>query len=244
MSNKRSKILITRAAEQAEIDCKFYHDHGIDTALCPMSEIADVPFSLPDWDDYDGLIFTSANGVHAYAKALAERSTEIFCVGKQTADAAAGYGFPEIHSAEGNAQSLLTMIKSNPDFSARHYLYLRGRDVSCDLEALLKDDGIACSSAIVYEAKLVDRLDEDMIHALKNNEIAAVSFLSRRSADNFVRLVRANDLEDALKCTKALCLSDAVLECVRVFEWASTHVSPVSDGQVFKEFCLDIIQQP
>ena len=96
------------------------------------------------------------------------------------------------------------------------------------------------NSKIIYKSILAKDLPVTVVNALKNHDVSQVAFLSSRTAMNFVNLVRLNGLEDALKHTKALCISNSVLECVRVLNWKSTHVSERPDGVAFKDLILNM----
>ena len=52
-----------------------------------------------------------------------------------------------------------------------------------------------------------------------------MTFFSPRTAGSFVRLIAAADLEDALKTTIAVCLSETVREKLQSLRWKSVLVA-------------------
>lgn len=242
MSNETATILLTRPIEQARQDAVFFEKNNVQTMFAPMLEIEKILFQIADIDQYDTLIFTSMHGIYAFCDAYSQRDIQVLCVGKATARVAKNQGFQNVLHADGDVSSLIHMITNSNNLKSKRYLYLQGMHINQDLAQILKSHNIPCDNMIVYEAKLVENLTEDIQDALRNDDIDAISFMSVRTAENFVRLIRASNLKNALKTTKALCFSDSMLECVRVLEWESTHVYFTSENDTFKEFCLNILK--
>jgi len=77
--------------------------------LSPLIEIKMLPVQR-QLTQYRGLIFTSENGVRAFAQAYGKHNVPAYCVGERTADAARAAGL-RAFSANGSADDLVTMIK-------------------------------------------------------------------------------------------------------------------------------------
>lgn len=241
MSGNSKTILVTRPTLLSQKDAAFFQEKGFQTLIAPMLEIGAIPFSMPDLTQYQGLIFTSASAVRIFCEVSEDREMPVYCVGQQTSQYALKQGFLNVHAADGDVLSLVDMIAADKELQSCHFLYLRSLYISNDLAALLEKKGIRCASCEIYDAQMTDAFPPEVLQSIQGRQVDAIGFMSARSAENFVHLVRAQKLENCLKDTKALCLSDSVLECVRILDWASTHVSPSADGDVFREFCVSVL---
>ena len=115
-----ARVLVTRAAEQAPAMVEALREAGAEAVVIPMirlappEDFAPIDAALARLEDYDAILFTSANAVRflvaraaELARPLLERSPAVACVGSATADAAREAGFsvavtPESrHDAEG-----------------------------------------------------------------------------------------------------------------------------------------------
>lgn len=77
--------------------------------LSPLIEIEMLPMQGP-LAQYHGLIFTSENGVRAFAQAYGQHDMPAYCVGERTAKAARAAGL-RASSANGTADDLVAMVK-------------------------------------------------------------------------------------------------------------------------------------
>lgn len=231
-------LVLTRPAKQAKQDIAFFKENGIDCLSAPMINIRRVSYSDPSFDEVDCLVFTSANALDFLDIPKRYLKIPVIVVGAQTAEAASGKGFASIKNCEGDACDIIDYISSREELKSKRFLYVRGKDVRLDMAAALAQMEISCANLIVYESVLTETMPDNLAALLNKGEIKGVSFLSVRTAENFARLVRVNKLEDALQSTKGLCISDSVLECVRVFNWGSTHVSSAPDGDAMKDLIL------
>jgi len=82
------RALITRPREDAEEIAEQLRARGIESVIEPMLAIVPVPHPGLDLTDVQALLFTSANGVRAFAAATTVRSLPVFAVGDATAAAA------------------------------------------------------------------------------------------------------------------------------------------------------------
>jgi uroporphyrinogen-III synthase len=118
------RVVVTRAAHQAEELAGPLRDLGADVILVPVIEIAPPadPSRLREAaahvDDYDWLIFTSANGVEAFAAVLpvspGKCKARIATVGAATRESAEQHGFsvalvPKRYVAESLVEAFATM---------------------------------------------------------------------------------------------------------------------------------------
>lgn len=221
-------VLITRPHQAAKQTAQELIDMGFTAYIAPTLKFIPLEFTLPHAEDYQALIFTSAQGVTCFTDALPDGSPfyalPTLCVGDHTAHAAEAAGFKTTRSAAGNAKDLLALIEThhtqNPQ--DKPYLYIRGQDIAQPLEEWLSDHNIANEHIVVYEAVPTETLPQDVLDALKNQEIEYVLFFSARTAQNFVDLMRKHGVEAHIKDIKALSISEGVLGCVQDLGWKHT----------------------
>ena len=221
-------ILITRPQEDADIFAKELGKLSFQTLCEPMLEIHPLPFETPEISQVSGLIFTSANAVRLFAPQIKQRTIPAYCVGKQTAEAAQEQGFTNVLCAENTDGDLTTLISKNhvPD---KPLLHVRGADVTGNIVEGLKLHNIGVETLIIYKAELTKALSPQGTEALRNKTLTAVTFFSRRTAENFMRLTTKEGLLDSLKTTKALCISIGVLECVQPALWQDAYSAETPD---------------
>jgi len=145
-------IWVTRTAEGAENTACAIEALGHEAIVAPVLavETLDVRLDQP----FDAVIFTSRNGVHAFARLSDRRDAPAWCVGDATADAARTAGFDAIVSAEGDVEALFALMKEK---APRHfrYLYASAKTPSAPLTAWLWAEGFRVSQTPVYDTVAV-----------------------------------------------------------------------------------------
>lgn len=159
--------------------------------VAPLLEIAFTPRPL-DLDGVGFLLFTSANGVEAFAAASPDRSRPALCVGEMTAAAARALGF-EARSAAGDVTALAALAASFWKKGDGTMLHVRGRHAAGDLAGALAARGIPVISAELY--KQVSRPLADAAHdIIARGEAAVIPLFSPRTARLFAAATADLDL--------------------------------------------------
>ena len=188
----------------------------------PMLEIQFVNQPFGDLDHCDAYVFTSRYGVDGFLRQGAVNTTPTYIVGQAGREYALGHGFhcvdPVFSCAEEMAQQIIADGR-------KHVFYARGRDIRFDMKSVLLARGIKCEEQIVYRAEKIGYFPAQALEILQAKEEAYALFFSVRAAQNFQELCRKTGQKDALNSIKALCLSDAVLECLDHTQWAGAYVS-------------------
>lgn len=221
-------VLITRPAEDAAETAAAVAALGYRVLCTPALEIHDTDEPLPDPALYQGVIFSSANGVRAFSRRYPPAgyfSIPVFAVGEHTADVARKAGFVQVQSGQGTMKDLTASMKAQITPGAR-LLHLRGQDMRENPADYLSTpiDGIT-----LYRADPVTRLEPEALAALREGAVQAVLFYSARSAASFVSALKNDWPEADLRATRALCLADSVIESLNRFNWAAIHVSLTPD---------------
>lgn len=173
-------LLLTRPeAQSARFAAAFQARFGTDIAIRTAPIMAIRPTGVPvDLGGVSGLIFTSENGVSAFAETHQERSLTAYCVGDRTAQAARAAGFAA-YSARGTADDLIAdLLKAPP---AGRLIHLRGAHARGNVAERLTQAGLPTSECIVYDqtARPVPR---DVLNAVAEARRTLLPLFSPRSA--------------------------------------------------------------
>ena len=173
-------IVITRPEPQAStFAAALRQAHGgpLDILIAPLMKIESVDFPAP-LTAPDHLIFTSANAVAQAAQLKITQKPLAWCVGQQTADAAAQAGFAT-RVAHGNSQDLVELIVAAAPTG--HFLHLRGEHATGKIAEMLTAHGIPCAEVVVYSQKQ-QAPPKALLTALQAGDGVIVPLFSPRSA--------------------------------------------------------------
>jgi len=92
------------------------------------------------------------------------------------------------------------------------FLYLRGKDVSFDMTKYFDEAEICLDEAVCYDAQKAAGFSDAFLSHLKADEIGAISFFSKRSAEAFLGHAKNSQVLECLNRINALCISESVLE--------------------------------
>lgn len=205
----------------AELD-----NRGFRHLSAPMLNIVfPAPAEPLDINDYQAVIFTSANGVRSFTKLSDNRSLPAYCVGDATAQTCRDYGFDDVHSANGDIHDLAALIRKMVDPARGPLFHPAARKTAGDLGQMLIADGYQIHRQTVYEAQESRTLPEDVLKALRKHHVEAILFFSPRTAETFAKLVHSYKLERDLSGTSAICLSPAVQSKISDLTWHRTRVA-------------------
>lgn len=179
---QRPVLLLTRpraqserfAAEAAE---RLGHPPVV---IAPLIEIAPRPIDRAP-AAYGTLLFTSENGVAAFAAQSGLRDRPAVCVGPRTEAAARAEGFEArwVSAEGGDAEALIRAILA--ERPPEPLLHLRGSHAAASLRTRLGAAGLACDEAVVYAQNCVP-LSPEGVAALKATAPVVLPLFSPRSA--------------------------------------------------------------
>jgi uroporphyrinogen-III synthase len=220
------RALITRPEEDAAPLAEALAERRVEVMVEPLLVIRVLDDVAVDLDGVQALLFTSANGVRAFAARSARRDIGVLAVGDASATAAREAGFKHIESAGGDVGDLVRLIKARLDPRAGALFHAAGSVVAGDLAGQLAEAGYQLRRVMLYEAKPADALSPETLAALADRSIDLVLFFSPRTATTFVELVRkAADPRVTAGCAvaTALCLSPAVAKAAGAITWKSVR---------------------
>lgn len=148
------RVWITRAQPGAARTAAGLSVLGFEPVVAPLLTIRPLA-AAPDLAAVAALVFTSPNGVEAFAALVPPphlRDRPVFAVGDATAEAARAAGFAEARSAAGDIHALARLIDAAPPLGL--ILAPGAREPAGDLPALLPDRRI--QRLPVYAAEETD----------------------------------------------------------------------------------------
>jgi uroporphyrinogen-III synthase len=200
----QAKIWVTQSLPRGRETAADYARLGLEPIVAPVLQISPVTPTPSDPDSRALLIFTSRNGVEAFAKACARRANPVICVGDATAELARSVGFVHVRSAEGNAQDVVKLVlKTVP--RSQPLRHCCGEHVKGRLAEQLSEAGYKIERAIYYSASPVDQTDVNV------GGVKYVALYSPRGALAFSDLVKGKDVSH-IRSLSISGATDAVLE--------------------------------
>ncbi len=198
-------VVITRTRQQASDLRAMLDDLGALTLEAPTIELvppqnwSEVDEAIQRISQYDWLVLTSANGVAALAQRLEAlgldarhfSNTHIAVIGEATGDslrqqlAIRADLMPPRFVAESLAEELI----QKHQVEGKRFLLLRADIARPALPKLLTQAGADVTELTVYQTKRPEALPDDVLSALRNNEVDWITFTSSSTARNMVDLL-------------------------------------------------------
>lgn len=228
MTAVRSLILVTRPAEEAERTAAALAARGYDALAEPLLSIEPLPDGsqvLGDLAGVSALLFTSVNGVRAFATACPRRDLAVYAVGPTTAAAAREAGFSDVAVAGGDVEALARLIVAERRPQQGRLLHAAGEAVAGDLAGRLEATGYDVRRVALYRARLAEALSAPARDTLVSGRLNGALFFSPRTARTFVTLVRTAGLEAHCREVVAACLSPAVADAIGDLPWRQVVVA-------------------
>ncbi len=232
-------IWIPRPHEDADQMASALTGIGARPLVAPLLSIV-FSDEEPDLAEIKGLLFTSANGVRAFANASGDRTLPVYAVGPRSAEVARETGFTSVSVAGGNVDLLADHVAASRSPSDGMLLHIAGTERAGDLVQALEKHGFAVRRQVFYSAEAATELPEDVLHALQTRTLDACAIFSPRTASLIVSLVKKAGLEDSLKHVTALCLSDNVSTNASALNWCTRVVSSKPDGEAMLQLIREV----
>jgi uroporphyrinogen-III synthase len=210
--------LITRPLEDAKPLAELLAGRGVECTVEPLLEIAPLPEAAIDLDGVQALLFTSANGVRAFAAKSSRRDLKVLTVGDGSATAAREAGFSDVTAAGGDVEALAALAIAKLDPKAGPLFHGAASVLAGDLQGKLEAAGFSLRRVVLYEARTATALTHETRMNLALGGVDMVLLFSPRTARTFAELWRKADAPSLGKTT-ALCLSAAVAREIGDLGW-------------------------
>lgn len=219
------RVMVTRPREDSVSLQRALLRKGVEVVLEPLltiDRISDVEFDL---EGVHALLFTSANGVRAFAAACAAREVRVFAVGDATAKACKEEGFKQVFSAGGDIEDLAALVRRSCEPRDGRLIHVAGNVAAGELAADLSSSGFDIIRTPLYESRQADALSAAGKAALQQGRIDAILFFSPRTAATFVKLAKEAGLQEACRRIDSVCLSPAVAKRASDAPWRRTAIA-------------------
>jgi uroporphyrinogen-III synthase len=210
-------VLVTRPVEDAEPFKSRLEEFGCRVTLAPLIETVPNAIREEILEGATALIATSRNALAALSASPALPSAvklPIYVVGPGTAAIARNIGFKQVIEGAGAAADLASILVSDGLAPDNRLIYLRGDVVAFDLEGVLANAGINVTPITAYQSVAAETLPPNVIKALQTGSIDAVTLMSPRTAETWMRLVARLSPPVQLCGVSYLCLSERVAEAL------------------------------
>lgn len=227
------RVLVTRARDQAAELVDLLTELGADAIEAPMIRIAPPEDAAPLQhaaaapDAFDWIVFTSANAVDAFMRALLDDGRDIralkgprLCtVGAGTAEKLAQHGIRvDLVPDEFRAEAVVAAIVSQGPVEGARVLLPRA-DIAREVIAeQLRARGAQVTEVVAYRTVIEDTQredDPDVYGLLLQSRIDVVTFTSASAVRNFARIYGQEQASDLLKNTAVAVIGPVTADAAR-----------------------------
>lgn len=196
------RVLVTRSREQASVLSELLREYGAEPVEFPVIKVSPLE-SFDGLDDvlcrvdqYDWLIFTSANGVSSVVDRLKVlgrdvrwlKGPKIGAIGPKTAESVQGLGVRvDFIPSEFVAEAVADQFPEDP--SGKKILLLRTEDAREVLPEKLSERGAIVDVVSAYRTEIVDSDAARVKELIARGMVDVVTFTSSSTVRNFVKLL-------------------------------------------------------
>jgi uroporphyrinogen-III synthase len=212
-------ILLTRPLDDCKDLILRFKSLGHKVSHLPVIKIENVNHDKVNFDEFGGIIFTSANAVKNLNTSNINKQINCFCVGSSTEKVAKQNGFQNIYCADGNVNNLKEVILQNFDQKKDNLLYVSGEIISSNLDKDLISEGYKVKRIINYSVAPIEEASDEFIRDLKSSIPDMVYVYSENSARNYLNLLKKYNLSDYWMDTNLMCLGEKTSSVLNEIKW-------------------------
>ena len=212
-------ILLTRPLEDCKDLILRFKSLGHKVSHLPVIKIENVKHDKVNFDEFGGIIFTSANAIKNLNTSNINKQINCFCVGSSTEKVAKQNGFQNIFCADGNVNNLKEVILQNFDQKKGNLLYVSGEIISSNLDKDLISEGYKVKRIINYSVAPIEEASDEFIRDLKSSIPDMVYVYSENSARNYLNLLKKYNLSDYWMDTNLMCLGEKTSSVLNEIKW-------------------------
>ncbi len=218
-------ILITRPLIDSEDLMGKLFSLGHKIIHIPTLKISPLKTESVDLNEYDAIIFTSANAIRNLEVINEEKSKLCFCVGSITEKIARQSGYLNTLSAGGTVNALKNLIiNSNQINEKSRLVYFCGDNVAYDLDLELKREGLKVSKIINYKSEKITDLNDQNKKIIASHSPDIIFVYSLRSGESFIEITRNHSLYPLMTGSKVMCISDKIANLFKSDGWKKVEV--------------------
>jgi uroporphyrinogen-III synthase len=223
------RVLITRPAADATELSAALRTHGHEVLFDPLLTTSEEPGSAAALErslpGVQAVVFTSPNGVRAFAAASRRRNVPVIALGDATNAAARAARFGEIESVDGDAEALTSLVVGRLNPLGGALLVVTGAEVGRDLARVLGAAGFSVRRVALYRAEPAQAFSSKVVAGFKSGTIDAAVFFSPGTATVFGRLIAASGFASACDSMTAVVTSPAVGAALKGISWDNLVVA-------------------
>ena len=212
-------ILLTRPLEDCSEMIVKFKSLGHQVSHLPLLSVEEIVYDKINFEDFNGIIFTSANAVKFLNHDEINKTIKCFCVGEITEKKARSFGFQNTIAAEGNVSNLKELILQNYNTSSGQLLYVSGETISVDLDQQLINEGCSIKRIVNYRVKHNMNFGEDFVKELKQNMPDMVYVYSQNSGSSFLNFIKIHQLESLWMDTNLMCIGEKTSSILNEIKW-------------------------
>ena len=218
-------ILITRPLIDSEDLMGKLFSLGHKIIHIPTLKISPAKTESVDLNEYDAIIFTSANAIRNLTVINEEKNKLCFCVGSITEKIARQSGYLNTLSAGGTVNALKNLIiNSNQINEKSRLVYFCGDNVAYDLDLELKREGLKISKIINYKSEKITDLNDQNKKIIISHSPDIIFVYSLRSGESFIEITRNHSLYPLMTGSKVMCISEKVAKVFKSDGWSKVEV--------------------
>ena len=242
---KDKKIVITRAQNQLNESRKIFDEYGAialdlpSLIIVPPNDFAPLDQALDKLDDFDWVVFSSANGVnaveerlriHKYSLSKKYKNLKIAAVGRKTASLLKEKGvnvdfFPPEFVADSLINNFPVSVSGLKILIPR--VQSGGRSILAESFEL---SGAKVVEIAAYESCCPKNIPETTFEALNNSEVDAITFTSGKTVLHTFQLIKdsfQNQWENKLNRAKFISIGPQTsLACKKYFNRVDQEANP------------------
>jgi uroporphyrinogen-III synthase len=225
-------FLITRPLPDAYATQHYLQHLGVPSVIEPLLRLRYLdknPTSLITLTQVpiQGIILTSRNSVRALHHFLPHCHLPVIAIGERTTLLAQELGFHVAHTALGNSDSLVNIIRSHYLPHEGRFLYFSG-DITA-YEDRLKNTLISLYYQLdhipLYHMEAATVFSQNTLTHFMQQKISGISFFSPRTASIFLTLIKHYQLEAFLHFIPAFCLSAEIANTLPKNIFSKVYIS-------------------
>ena len=218
-------ILITRPLIDSEDLMGKFFSLGHKIIHIPTLKISAIKIESVNINQYDALIFTSANAIRNLDVSSEGKKKLCFCVGSITEKIARQLGYNNTLSAGGTVNALKNLIINSKEINDKSKIaYFCGDNITYDLDFELKREGFIIDKFINYKSEKITDLNDKNKEIITNHSPDIIFVYSLRSAESFIEIVRNHSLYPLMTGSKVMCISEKVANVFKSFGWKKVEI--------------------
>ena len=218
-------ILITRPLIDSEDLMGKFFSLGHKIIHIPTLKISAIKIESVNINQYDALIFTSANAIRNLDVSSEGKKKLCFCVGSITEKIARQLGYNNTLSAGGTVNALKNLIINSKEINDKSKIaYFCGDNITYDLDLELKKEGFIIDKFINYKSEKITDLNDKNKEIITNHSPDIIFIYSLRSAESFIEIVRNHSLYPLMTGSKVMCISEKVASVFKSLGWKKVEI--------------------